>query len=154
MVQKELFLSKSYSCGVEDLYHLWTTQEGLESFFAPSCTIELKPYGLLEILFHPNEEKGRRGAEDERVLAFEKNSFFNFTWSNPPLFPEIREHRTLVHLEFKSLSETQSELLFSQTGWGQSENWLKAYDYFSKAWNEIVLNRLEKRILEGPFVWS
>ena len=43
---------------------------------------------------------------------------------------------------------------FTQTGWGEGEDWDKGYEYFKSAWIEIVFPRLIERFKTGPVDWS
>jgi hypothetical protein len=38
-------------------------------------------------------------------------------------------------------------------GWGDGGEWDKAYDYFNKAWDNVLAN-LQKRFVSGPVDWT
>lgn len=141
------------SAGVDEVFNAWTTLEGIRSFFAPDGVVELKVNGMYEIHFSPDGESGRRGAEDNRVMAVEPNKMFSFSWDAPGNWPNIRKQRTLVVLKFKALENGSTALSFCQTGWGDGEEWDQVYDYFTEAWDD-VLDRLIERFEEGPIDWK
>ena len=58
----------------------------------------------------------------------------------------------VVNLESKGPDETQVSLVHD--GWGEGGEWDQAFDYFTRAWGEIVLPRLKYRFDEGPIDWQ
>lgn len=140
---------------IEDVYKAWTTEEGIKSFFAPECKIEPKVDGAYNIYFFPSEEPGKRGAEGMRILALEQNKMFSFSWGAPRLlFPNVKKQRTLVVLRFEDLGDNKTKLILHQTGWGEGEEWDKAYEYFDNAWKNVALKRLQDRFDNGPIKWE
>lgn len=139
---------------LEEVWKTWTTAQGLMTFFAPDCRIDLRVDGAFEILFNPDAEPGSRGAEGTRIMAFQPNSMLGFTWSAPPHLPEVRNQWTHVVVRFESLEGGRTKVSLSHDGWGQGGQWDLAYDYFVRAWKEVVLPRLRYRFSEGPVDWS
>jgi uncharacterized protein YndB with AHSA1/START domain len=139
---------------VEDVWRVWTTEEGVTTFFAPGAHIEPRVDGAYEIFFNPKGEPGQRGAEGMRVLAFEPPRRLAFTWNAPPSIPAIRGQRTMVVVELEPLAPARTRLVFTHLGWGQGADWDKAYEYFDHAWGAVVLPRLKYRFEKGPVDWS
>lgn len=148
-IQKEFTVPTN----LEEIWAVWTTKKGLETFFAPECKIEKKVLGLFEIYFDPNAEPGKRGAENNRIMAIEAFKMFSFTWDAPGYLPNVRKQRTLVVLKFKQLDKNKTRVFFSQTGWGDGPEWDTAFDYFTEAW-DVVFKRLQIRFEKGPIDWS
>lgn len=42
----------------------------------------------------------------------------------------------------------------TETGWGEGDEWDKAFAYFSSAWQDVVLKRLQYRFEVGPVDWK
>lgn len=139
---------------LEELWRAWTTEEGTRSFFAPECKVDLKVYGEYEMYFAPDAPEGSRGGEGCKILAFQENHFLSFTWNAPPHLPTVRDQKTVVIIRFARLSYKLTKLNFTHLGWGTGDEWDQAYEYFVKAWGEIVLPRLQKRFIEGPYKWE
>ena len=139
---------------VPEVWKLWTTEEGLTSFFAPGARIEAKVDGLYEIYFNPKAEPGMRGADGMRILAFEPERRLAFTWNAPPSIPEIRGQRTMVVVELQPAGAGRTKLRFTHLGWGEGEKWDEAYAYFDKAWRTFVLPHLKQRVETGPVDWE
>lgn len=138
---------------IEAVWDAWTTEDGIKTFFAPDCNIDGRIDGLYEILFFPKEKPGFRGAEGMRIMALEPHTMFSFTWNQTPGL-SIREQRTLVNIKFQKLGNQKTKLTFVQSGWGSGEEWDQAFDYFTKAWGDVVLYRLQHRFEHGPVDWS
>lgn len=139
---------------VEKVWNTWTTPEGVRSFFARDCHIDLRVDGLYEIFFNPDAEVGKRGAEGTRILVLEPMKRFAFTWNAPESMTHVRGQRTVVTLHFDQLRDGRTKMLLRHDGWGQGAEWDQAFEYFTAAWRKSVLARLEYALREGPVDWS
>lgn len=153
--EKVIYHEVVVNADLSEVYNSWTTKEGLQSFFAPECEIELKLFGPYHIYFSPENPAGTKGAEDEVVISYEKNKMLSFTWGFPPDLLDLRNNqKTIVTLRFKEIGDNQTKVVFTQSGWGEGEDWNKGYQYFDRAWKEIVFPRFVKRFEDGPVVWT
>ncbi len=140
---------------VEDVYKAWTSPEGIQSFFAPGCDLEMKLYGNYHIYFDPSAKPGEKGAEDEILISFQKNKMLSFTWGFPPSLMELRKNqKTIVTLRFEEIDDNTTKFYFTQSGWGEGELWDKGFEYFKVAWGNVVLARLQYRFEHGPVDWK
>jgi uncharacterized protein YndB with AHSA1/START domain len=138
-----------------EVYKTWTTREGFQSFFAQECKIDLKMFGDFHIHFFPDNPKGTKGAEDEKIISFQENKMLSFTWGFPPNLKYLRENqKTVVLLKFTDPGNGKTFVKFTQSGWGDGEAWDKGFEYFKHAWIEVVFKRLIKRFKEGPIDWK
>ena len=138
---------------VDAVWEAWTTTEGIKSFFAPDAKIEARPGGPFEVYINPYAEPGMKGADDMRFLAVQDKKMISYTWNAPPSLPEARKQRTVVIIRFKPLSDTETQVTMTHLGWGDGGEWDKAYDYFDKAWGNVLAN-LQKRFVSGPVDWT
>ena len=139
---------------IERVWHAWTTDEGIRTFFAPGSHIELRVDGPYEIFFAPKEAPGHRGADDMRLLVVEPMKRLAFTWNAPGTQPYVRAQRTVVTLDFQSVDAKTTKLRFTHSGWGEGPEWDKAYAYFDSAWNTFVLPSLQYTLAHGPIDWT
>lgn len=142
------------SAAVQEVWQAWTTEEGVKTFFAPDCKIDLRVGGAYEIYFNPDASPGERGGEGLTVLAVQPKKMFSFTWNAPPSLPEVRGQLTHVALYFQEAGRDRTIFTLAHDGWGSGGQWDQAFDYFTRAWGEVVLPRLEHRFQEGPLDWD
>ena len=139
---------------IEKVWEAWTTPEGIKSFFAPDCKVDLRVDGAYEIYVAPEAKPGERGGEGLRILGLEPLRRFAFTWGAPPTIPYVRGQRTMVILEFEKKGDHRTLVRFTHLGWGEGASWDEAYEYFAHAWNEVVLPRFRYAMEVGPVDWK
>jgi uncharacterized protein YndB with AHSA1/START domain len=139
---------------LQEVWAAWTTEEGVKSFFAPACRIDLRPDEPYEIFFNPTAEPGLRGGEGLRVLAVQEPRMLSFTWNAPPSLPEVRPQRTVVILRLSQAGPGRTRVVLTHAGWGEGGQWDEAFDYFEGAWKKVVLARLAYRFDQGPVDWD
>ena len=139
---------------VGEVWDAWTTEQGVISFFAPAGNVELWVNGRYEILFNPDAEPGQRGAEGTRVLALQVNKMLAFTWNAPPHLEEVREQLTHVVIRLEEAAAGKTRVRLTHSGWGDGGEWDQAFDYFVRAWKDVVLPRLEYRFSVGAIDWT
>ena len=137
-----------------EVWDAWTTEEGIKSFFAPGCNVDLKVGGLYEIFFAPDNPPGQRGGDGMRLLAVEPGSMLSFTWNAPLHLPNVRKQRTHVVIRFADAGDGRTKVTLRHDGWGEGEEWDRAFEYFEEAWNDAVLPRLVYRFSVGPVDWD
>jgi len=119
--------------GIDEAWDAWTTEDGVRSFFAPGCHIEPEVDGLYEIFFNPAAEPGQRGGDGMRILAFEPPKLLAFTWNAPLDMPHVRAQRTSVVVRFADTGAGRTRVSLTHTGWGEGEEWDRAFAYFTRA---------------------
>ena len=139
---------------IEKVWEAWTTPDGIKTFFAPDCKVDLRVDGTYEIYFFPEAKLGERGSEGTRILGLEPMRRFAFTWSAPPSVPDIRGQFTMVIVEFEKKDARRTLVRFTHLGWGEGASWDQAYDYFDHAWNEVVLPRFRYAMEVGAVNWE
>lgn len=141
IIRKEV----SVSASLADVWHAWTTTEGVTSFGPPQADVELRVGGKYEWYFLPDAPAGSRGGEGCTVLSYLPMKMLSFTWNAPPSIPKLRDAgaRTHVVIEFEQTPKGRVRVTLSQLGFGQGEAWDRYYAYFDRAWG-MVLEGLEK----------
>ena len=141
------------AASLENVWHAWTTTEGVNTFFSPNATVDLRVGGPFEIYFIDDAPYGSRGSEGCKILSYLPMKMLAFDWNSPPQFEPLRHKRTQVILLFEQTEPGKVKVDFSQYGWGVGEDWDQVYAYFDKAWS-YVLGNLQKRFAEGPIEWE
>jgi len=135
------------------VWHSWTTKAGIESFFAPEAEIDAKVGGAFHIHINPFAEPGMKGADDMRFMALQAPTMLSFDWNAPPSLPEVRKQRTFVVVRLADVDGKSTSVSLHHTGWGDGGEWDKAYQYFDRAWGNVLAN-LKKRHDSGPVDWT
>jgi uncharacterized protein YndB with AHSA1/START domain len=136
-----------------DVWKAWTTTDGVKSFFSPDAKIDARVDGAFEVYMLPSAPIGMRGSDDMRFLALQEKKMLSFTWNAPPSLPEARKQRTVVIVRFVARGDLLTDVTLHHVGWGEGGEWDKAYDYFAKAWPNVLKN-LKKRFDDGPIDWT
>jgi uncharacterized protein YndB with AHSA1/START domain len=139
---------------IEKVWNAWTTPDGIKTFYAPDCKVDLRVDGAYEIYLLPEAKPGERGGEGLRILGLEPMRRLAFTWSAPPTMPDVRAQRTMVILEFEKKDAGHTLIRFTHLGWGEGAGWDQAYEYFDHAWNEVVLPRFRYAMEVGAINWK
>ena len=150
----ELKFQVDVQASIRDVWQAWTTREGILSFFAPDCHIELTPGGAYEMYFDLDAAAGNKGGEECLLLAIEEPVMLSFTWNAPPELPAVRRQKTHVTVRLQEIAATTTRVTLSHDGWGTGAEWQAARIYFTRAWGEVVLPRLQKRFTDGPIHWD
>jgi uncharacterized protein YndB with AHSA1/START domain len=148
-VDKEVVIDAT----LDQAWDAWTTREGIVSFFAPDAKIEPRVGGAFQIYFNPLAESGMKGADDTRFMALQPKKMISYDWNAPPHLPDARKQRTFVIVRFEPVSEKQTRVSLHHVGWGDGDEWHKAFAYFDRAWGN-VLGSLKKRFESGPQDWT
>lgn len=132
---------------VEEVWHIWTTTEGVTWLFADEANIELRVGGKYEWYFDMSAPKGQRGAEGCTVLSFLPYEMIAFTWNAPPKIPALRaaEARTQVVVRLEPIGNDRVKVILAQHGYGEGPDWEAYYQYFDRAWG-IVLDTLHDKL--------
>jgi uncharacterized protein YndB with AHSA1/START domain len=138
---------------LDETWAAWTTRDGIVSFFAPDAEIEPRVGGAFHIHIDPGAPAGSKGADDMRFMALQPKQMLSFDWNAPPSLPEARAQRTFVVVRFEPLGDKLTRVTLHHAGWGAGGEWDKAYNYFDRAWVN-VLGNLKKRFEQGPQDWK
>lgn len=145
MIYEDVTIEASASEAFTD----WTTDEGIEAFFAPKASIEAKPGGLYELCFAPDAPEGSCGNDDGRLLALQKDKMISFTWAMPPYMPEIRPHLTTVQVLFEPVDDETTKVRLFHTGFGTGESWDQGREYFLQVWPAVMENYRKSKTLDA-----
>lgn len=103
---------------IADVWEAWTTEDGIRTFFAPDCSVDLRPDGPYEVYFDPAAPTGKRGGEGLRVMAVQPMTLLSFTWNAPPSLPEVRGQRTHVTIRLLADGPGCTHVILHHDGWG------------------------------------
>jgi uncharacterized protein YndB with AHSA1/START domain len=130
---------------VEAVYAAWTDGAVFPRVYDPSrpeiaANIELAIGGPYEWLWD-----GRVGSNGCQVLSYIPNRMVSFSWNAPPSQPESRARHTWVVVELADTGEGATYLTLTHLGFGSEPHWDETFEYFGKAWPQ-VLAQLKKNL--------
>ena len=141
----DIVVTKVVNAPVADVWKVWTTAEGIESFFAPKAAkVVPEPGGAFELWFGLDQPEGSRGSDGCLVHSVVPMRELVFEWNAPPTIPTIRKLRTLVYLNFEPVEGNKTSVTLRNFGYGDGEEWARTKAYFERAWPAVMAN-LEKR---------
>lgn len=127
---------------VSEVWRLWTTKEGFESWLVDEANVELRIGGPIELCFLPEQAPGRRGSEGCVFLVVVPKRLLVFTWNAPPEMPLQREERTFVVVELQA-TQTGTFVRVTHAGWPGGDalakgEWRDTFEYFRRAWAGLM----------------
>ena len=136
IIDKEVLVNAS----LNEVWNRWTTEDGIRTFFAEDCNVELRVGGAYEMYFITDGTKGERGSEGCKVLSFLPYEMFSFTWNAPPSYPTVRNsgEYTYVVINFEEIKKNKIKVRLRHLGWQDGEEWDKVFTYFDRAWDKVL----------------
>ncbi len=139
----------------EQVWQAWTTDEGIQLFFAPDSKVELTISGPFEMYFAPEAPEGQRGSEGCRILTYSPQRMLSFSWNAPPSLPNARQHHTWIVLwldddaaaaDADSPSSPRTRVRLKQMGFAElaaahpehAAEFEQARDYFNRVWPHVL----------------
>ena len=153
-LERVIICEVTVAASLSAVWEAWTTVDGAASFFAPRCNIDLRPGGAYEMFFDLEAEPGKQGGEGMILLALQPKRMLAFTWNAPPRLPNVRGQMTHVVVRMAETPSGRTRVSLRHDGWGDGNEWDDAFEYFSRAWGEVVLPRLKLRFETGPVEWN
>jgi uncharacterized protein YndB with AHSA1/START domain len=133
MIQKAAVIAAPAS----EVWKLWTTAEGLASFFCHHAVVELEKGGKYEIYFHPTDEM--RSTKGAKCLSFAPDKMLSFEWRGGPFSQSMNANPlpTWVVLQFHSEGD-QARVELVHVGFRDEGDFEKGFEYFTDAWGEVL----------------
>ena len=131
---------------VSEVWRLFTTREGLESWMVAHAEIELKVGGLMRTQYDPKGALGDPNTIVNEVLSFEPERMLSIRVqqapANFPLPQAVRRMWTVIY--FQPLEPGMTNVRVVGLGFGEDADSHKLREYFRKG-NAETLEQLQKR---------
>jgi uncharacterized protein YndB with AHSA1/START domain len=162
---RTIFLEATVDASPEEVFRLWTTEDGISKFFAPKATIEPRLGGRFEMIFDPerDSEGDDSGTKGARILRFDPGRALSFEWMSftrsgtdpqgPAGWPEERARRPIptwvdLTLEPAGGKPGKTHVRLIEYGFGSGGKWEDSRQYFWRNW-ALVLGRLGALCAKG-----
>ena len=143
---KALILEVTVPATQAEVWNAFTTSDGLSTWLTPGAVVDLREGGEWTAHYPGGHTGGGT------ILSFVPMSEMTLSAMAPEQFPHVRAERTTVKFEF--IPQGNMTLVrWTQTGWKDSDEWDKAYDYLAKG-NPQLLETLRRRFVSGPIDWK
>jgi uncharacterized protein YndB with AHSA1/START domain len=140
---------------LRQVWHAFTTEEGLRAWAAPVVGFELKTGGKFHSNYNPQAGLGDSGTIYNTVLSYIPLRMLTFQIGLTPAFPQgPRQAGTLFAVaEFEAMGEKKTKVTLSLAGWGSGNEWNQVYAFFERG-NPIALHDLKDSFVRGPINWN
>ena len=143
-----------------EVFRLWTTEDGVRSFFARDAHVEPAAGVRYEMIFHPaaDPEGARAGTKGARILRYEPDRRLDFEWSVgvPSVSIDLKsaDFATWVEVTFEPIAgrPDATRVRLVHEGLRNGGSWDAAYPFFQKSWRD-VLDRLSAYCATGRKPW-
>ena len=137
-------------CDVHRAFEMFTVNEEVQSWLAPSANIEPEEGGRYE-LFWDLENREHDSTTGCQVTAIEQDRFLSFEWKGPRQFEQFMNdadpltHVVVFFFPCGEGSAGPAEVHLVHSGWRSSPEWEEARRWFERVWR-VALEELERRI--------
>lgn len=143
-----------------EVFRLWTTEDGVRSFFARDTHVEARAGGRYEMIFNPagDPEGAQAGTKGARILRYEPGRRLDFEWSVgvPSVSIDLKsaDFATWVEVTFEPVAgrPDATRVRLVHEGFRTGGSWDAAYPFFQKSWRD-VLDRLTAYVATGRKPW-
>jgi uncharacterized protein YndB with AHSA1/START domain len=146
LVPQQLVIEVEVPAPVGEVWHAFSTSEGLSTWLTPNAVVDLRPGGEWTAHFPGGSTGGGT------IVSFVPEKEMVIAALAPDQFPHVRAERTSATFEFQSRGDSTIVRL-TQTGWKSGPEWTRAYEYLL-AGNAELMATLHKRFVDGPIDWK
>lgn len=149
-MNKVLHVSVLLNCDIQHAFRMFTENKLLQSWLTEIADVEPRPGGKYELFWDRNDRESN-STIGCRITAIEEYKFLGFEWKGPAQFKHFMNtavpltHVVVFFLPHLDKNQQCTEVHLLHTGWGDSQEWDEAREWFDKAW-KAAFDRLEKSV--------
>jgi len=143
---QQLVIEVEVPAPVGEVWHAFSTSEGLSTWLTPNAVVDLRPGGEWTAHFPGGSTGGGT------IVSFVPEKEMVIAALAPDQFPHVRAERTRATFQFQSRGDS-TVVRLTQTGWKSGPEWTRAYEYLV-AGNAELMATLHKRFVDGPIDWK
>lgn len=131
--EKVLRLEVILPADIKEVWDLFTTDEGLKKWIAPLAHIELKTGGYILTNYDKSKSLTDSSAIKLSIVNYIEHELFTLRVNLNNNFSKAvqREDGNLQEIiQFIELEPKKTKIISSMVGWGQGDDWTKAYNFF------------------------
>lgn len=141
-----IFHSAKLECNVKQAFEMFTVSENLEKWLTIVADVEPRVGGKYELFWDPKDREND-STLGCKVLIIQPDKFLCFEWKGPKQYKRfMNERRPLTNVVVFFISHGEAtEVYLLHTGWGNTEGWEEARQWFDKAW-AAAFSELQKYV--------
>jgi uncharacterized protein YndB with AHSA1/START domain len=139
-MDKIICQSVRLKCDSEEAFKMFTVGQHLEEWLTQVADVEPEVGGKYELFWNP-EDRESDSTLGCKILAIQPNKFLCFEWKGPKQFKHfMNEANPLTNIVvFFIPLEQSTEVYLVHTGWGDTEEWEEARQWFDRTWKTALL---------------
>jgi uncharacterized protein YndB with AHSA1/START domain len=124
------------NCTPATAYRMFITKDYLKKWLSLDADVEAEVGGKYE-LFWDLKDRQNDSTLGCKILALIENKLLNFEWKGAKQFKHfMNEKRPLTNVTVIFYpSDTGCGITLLHTGWGNTDEWENAYNWFENAWS-------------------
>ena len=142
-MDKIIHFSAQLNCDQDQVFEMFTTKKHLESWLTMIAEVKPKVGGKYELFWDPNDREND-STIGCKITAIEPGKFLSFEWKGPKQYKHFMNtvrpltHVTVFFIPIKNEEHKSplTELHIIHTGWGNTEEWEEARQWFENAWKK------------------
>jgi len=129
-----------------DVWDLFTTKQGIESWMVPICEVDLRVGGTIRTNYDRNAGVGGPGTITHHILSLEPGRMYSGRFEAPENAPAAKgvAEKSWGVTTFEPRGPNRTRIRLASCGWGSGEDWDKAERFFTWG-NRVTLQRLIQR---------
>jgi uncharacterized protein YndB with AHSA1/START domain len=155
--ERTIILDALVDAPPHEVFRLWTSADGIKTFFAPDARVDAEVGGKYQVIFAPakDPEGDSHGTKGARILKLVPDKELAFEWitfagdellghNAPPYAPpaerNVRPLPTWVEMTFEAVEghPNQTHVRFAHYGFREGEKWEQSYRWFGRAWKGVL----------------
>lgn len=140
---------------LNDVWHVFTTSEGWESWAVAFANVDFRVGGIIETSYDPHAKPGDPANIRNKVLSYLPYRMLSIqAVQAPPGFPHAELLPNLHSvIEFEAVDESRTRVIINGVGYGEGEGYDRLLEFFRRG-NAWTFEKLRQRFELGPVDWD
>lgn len=127
---------------LQEIWDKFTTEEGMTSWMVAKAEVDWRVGGTIRTHYDPEAEIGDEGTIVHHILSYEPLRMYSSRFTAPENTPIAKvAEATWGVVRFEPLTPDRTRVRFTSLGWGEGEEWDKAWEFFLRG-NRWTLHQL------------
>jgi len=144
--QREIVWEAILDAPVADVWALFTTEPGIQSWMVPVVEVEMRPGGHIKTNYNPQAKIGDEGTITHNISTMRPGRMYASTTEAPKNAPAAKGvfEETWGIMQMDPHGPDRTRLRLISCGWGTGEEWDQAEKFFTWG-NRVTMERLIAR---------